>query len=65
MKYYGFMVNELTGEIDNLQCDVDYKPAHEICGFSFAKWFETEVKRDKVKSYIGQEINKYNYKRGG
>ncbi len=56
MKYYGFMVSELTGEVDNLECDVDYKPAHESCGFSFAKWFESEEKRDKIKQYTQDRI---------
>lgn len=55
-KYYGFMVSELTGEVDNLECDVDYKPPHESCGFSFAKWFTGEEKRDKCKEYTKKAI---------
>lgn len=63
MKYYGFMVTELTGEIDNLECDCDYKPSHETCGFSFAKWFESKEQRDKIKSYTQkmiEEVRKQN-----
>ena len=59
MKYYGVMCSELTGDLDNLECEAEYKPAHETCGFSFAKWFESEEKRDKVKEFLRQKIEGY------
>ena len=58
MKYYGFMVCELSGEVDDLECEADYKPNHESCGFSYAKWFKDGVKRDKVKEFTINEIKK-------
>jgi len=58
MKYYGFMVSELTGEVDKLECDCDYKPQHETCGFSYAKWFTDITKRDKVMEYTINQIKK-------
>ena len=58
MKYYGFMVSELTGEVDDLECEADYKPKHESCGFSYAKWFEDNVERGKVKEFTINEIKK-------
>lgn len=60
MKYYGFMVCELDGDIENLEVECEYKPPHESCGFSFAKWFKTEPERDKCKEYINERIQ---YKR--
>lgn len=59
MKYYGFMVSELTGEVDELETDVDYKPKHERCGFSYAKWFKTKNKRNKTMEYTKKQIQKY------
>ena len=56
--YYGFMVCQLTGEVDNLQCEADYKPQHETAGFSYAKWFTDEKRRDSVKEYTIKEITK-------
>ncbi len=56
MKYYGFMVCEFTGEIENLEGDFNWKPFHESCGFSFAKWFTNIMDRDESKKYIKQEI---------
>ena len=58
MQYYGFMVSELTGEFDDLKCNCEWKPPHETCGLSFAKWFETKEKRDKTKRYIINQIKK-------
>ena len=58
MKYYGVMCCELTGSLDDLECEADYKPTTEYCGFSFAKWAETIEKRDKIKEYLRQEITK-------
>ena len=52
------MVCEFDGTVENLQCEADYKPPHESCGFSFAKWFESEEKRDKTKQYIISQIQK-------
>ncbi len=56
MYYYGFMVCELTGEIENLEGNFNWKPSHESCGFSFAKWFLNIADRNKSKKYIKQEI---------
>jgi hypothetical protein len=53
---YGFMVNELTGEVDDLQVKGVDKPSHETVGFSYAKWFDTPEKRDKVKKYTEEQI---------
>jgi len=58
MKYYGFMVCELDGTIEDLEGNFDYKPSHESCGFSFAKWFKNEDDRNKSKEYIIKEIKK-------
>jgi hypothetical protein len=54
---YGFMVSELTGEVDNLQTTGD-KPSHESAGFSYAKWFDSPEQRDKVKKYTEEQIKK-------
>ena len=53
---YGFMVSELTGEVDNLQTHIEDKPPHESVGFSYAKWFSTPEERDKVKEYTIKQI---------
>jgi len=58
MKYYGFMVSELDGYIENLEGEFDWKPSHESCGFAFAKWFKTEQERNQSKEFIINEINK-------
>lgn len=56
MRYYGFMVSELDGNIEDLEGNFDWKPSHESCGFSFAKWFTNIIDRDESKKYIKQEI---------
>ena len=58
MRYFGFMVSELTGDVDDLEGEFDYKPSHETCGFAFAKWFKTKNKRDESKDFIKNEIEK-------
>ena len=58
MKYYGFMVSELTGEVGKLQCECDYKPSHETCGFSYAKWFTDITKRNKIMEFTINTIKK-------
>lgn len=58
MEYFGFMVCELDGDVEDLQCNVDYKPQHEQCGWSFAKWFKTREQRDKIRNYTIKEIKK-------
>lgn len=64
IKYFGFMVCEITGDIDNLFCETDYKPAHETAGFfAYAKWFIDEKKRDEIKEFTIQEINKIRSKK--
>lgn len=57
MKYYGFMVSEFDGYIEDLEGNFDYKPSHESCGFAFAKWFTNKDDRDNCKLYIIKEIN--------
>lgn len=59
-KYFGFMVCEFSGEVENLKdVETDYKPAHETAGFfAYAKWFLDEKKRDEIKAFTIQEINK-------
>jgi hypothetical protein len=54
---YGFMVSELTGEVDDLQTTED-KPSHETAGFSYAKWFDTPEQRDKIKKYTEEQIKR-------
>lgn len=56
MKYYGFMVCELDGTVEDLEGDFKYKPSHESYGFAFAKWFTNIENRNKTKQYIIQEI---------
>ena len=56
-KYYGVFVSELSGEVDNLEGDYDYKPSHESCGFSFAKWFTDKSERDETCEYMKNEIS--------
>jgi len=63
MKYYGFMVSELSGSIEDLEGTFDYKPSHESCGFAFAKWFENERDKDISKLYIINEIKNKQLKR--
>jgi len=54
---YGFMVSELTGEVDNLQSVRDDGMPHtEVCGWSYAKWFDTPEERDKIKAYTIDQI---------
>ena len=60
MIYYGVMCCELDGDLQDLEVECDFKPAHEQVGFSFAKWFETKEKRDKVKEYLRRKINEKN-----
>ncbi len=63
-KYYGFMVSELTGEVDKLKdIEIDYKPQHETCGFSYAKWFTDKAKRDKIMDFTIKEIKKIQERR--
>lgn len=57
MEYYGFMVSEFDGYIEDLEGNFDYKPSHESCGFAFAKWFTNKDDRDNTKLYIIKEIN--------
>ena len=56
MKYYGFMVNEFDGDVENLECEAESKPAHETCGWSYAKWFTNKDKRDSVRDYTIKTI---------
>lgn len=56
--YYGFMVCEFDGDIENLQTEADYKPSTERCGFSYAKWFIDKNKRDKCQEYTAQQIKR-------
>jgi len=56
--YYGLMVNELDGSIENLEGNFEYKPSHESCGFSFAKWFTDKEERDKCSIYMTEQIKK-------
>ena len=56
MKYYGFMVSEFTGEVDTLECECAFKPNHETCGFSYAKWFTDIHKRDKIMNFTKGKI---------
>lgn len=56
-KYYGFMVSELTGEVDELKTvECKFKPSHETCGFSFAKWFTDKEEMIKTKKFIIEKI---------
>ena len=57
MYYYGFMVSELTGEIDKLEGEFDWKPEHESCGFAYTKWYKLESKRDELLLYTKEQIN--------
>lgn len=51
-EYFGFMVDELTGEVEDLHVECDYKPKHEQGSyFSYAKWFESEEERDKTRIF--------------
>ena len=59
MQYYGVMCCELSGDLDDLECEADFKPSHESCGFSFAKWTDTKEKRDKIKEYLKVQIEEY------
>jgi len=52
-KYYGVMVDSLTGDVDDLEVDSDIeKPQTEWAGLTFAKWFKTVKKRDDAKKYL-------------
>ena len=42
MEYFGFMVCEIDGTVDNLHVNFDYKPQTERSGFFYAKWFKNE-----------------------
>ena len=59
--YYGVMVSELTGDVDDLEVDSkEEKPTTEWAGrFTFAKWFNTAEKRDKVKAYLKKAIEEH------
>ena len=58
-QYYGYMVSELTEEIENLEGVYDYKPGHESVGFAYAKWFKTRLERDKSRSLTTLAIRDY------
>jgi hypothetical protein len=62
-KRYGFMVSELTGEVDDLETEHDDKPSHESAGFSYAKWFKTPEERDKTRDYTLDQIKLIQSKR--
>lgn len=62
MKYYGFMVCELDGNVEKLECDCDFKPAHETSGFSYAKWFTDEEKRNNSMNFAINTIKEYQLK---
>jgi len=53
---YGFMVSELTGEVDDLETAQEDKPPHESAGLSYAKWFKTPEERDRTKKYTIEQI---------
>ena len=57
-KYYGFMVCEFDGDVQDLEVEADFKPQHEVCGFSYAKWFEDKAKRDKTMEFTIKTIKK-------
>ena len=57
IKNYGFMVCEFDGDIEDLYCETEEpKPTTEFCGFSYAKWFDTEEKRNSVREYSRKAI---------
>ena len=58
-RYYGYMVSELTGEIENLEGVYEYKPGHESTGFAYAKWFTKRADRDKSRSLYTLAIKDY------
>lgn len=55
-EYFGFMVSELDGSVENLYGNFGYKPRTERCGFAYAKWFENEEERDGCKEYTKKVI---------
>lgn len=58
-EYFGFMVCELDGDIDDLHIITEEeKPKHEACGFSYAKWFTDIKERDKCREYTRNVIKK-------
>jgi hypothetical protein len=60
MKYYGFLVNILSGSIENLKAEASFKPAHEDVGmFGFAKWFKTKKESDDARKFIKTVIDKH------
>lgn len=62
MQYYGFMVCELDGDVQPLECNCDFKPQHESCGFSYAKWFTDITKRDKIMDFTINKIKEIQQK---
>ena len=58
VKYYGFMVNELDGDVEPLEVECDFKPNHETCGMSYAKWFLSIEKRNKLMEFTKVTIKK-------
>jgi len=52
-KYYGVMVDYLTGDVDDLEVDSDIeKPQTERAGFTIVKWFKNAKERDDAKRYL-------------
>jgi hypothetical protein len=57
-KYYGVMCCEIDGSLEDLEVWADSKPAHEQSGFFFAKWTDSKEKRDRLKEYLKNAIEK-------
>jgi len=55
--YYGYYVDELTGDVVNLKPrKSESRPAGEQLGWSFSKWFDNKAQRDKTKKFTLNEI---------
>ena len=50
--------NELDGDVEPLEVECDFKPNHETCGMSYAKWFLSIEKRNKLMEFTKVTIKK-------
>lgn len=56
-EYFGFMVDILTGSVEDLHGTFSWKPSHEDAGwFAYAKWFTSETKRNEAKDFTKKII---------
>jgi len=64
IKYYGFMVDELTGNVENLKTvkTNEYVPLFERLGFAYAKRFTNYKEFIDAKEYTIKQIKVYRKK---